>query len=381
MISGSPPVCPGFPVQAGGLPVPDIMTRKHELTLTGIFYMLLVIFIHIAAEGVTEYRTDSLPFAFLCSAHRLSSFVVQGFLFLSGVKLFLPRRDAAFSYPKFYLSRAKRVVLPYLAVFALFCVYFVSTGILAPDLPYFLRECLTGGLVGHFYYVAIMCQFDLLVPLWRTLVRKCSPLLTVLVSLFVMNLCRGHLPEVVRLLTGYELSLNSRLFTTYLFYFVCGIFCGARYNGFTEFLDRRRSGITVLTAVTGMIDCLLIWAIRNGRYYPTWADDFHVLYCTAAILCTLSYAKKIADSIPALPQLPFIRHLSDASYNIYLIHPLIIFLADSLLDRAGILSLTGRLVLRAAAVYTVSLGGCVLWEIAKREIKQRKKRSSPSSPA
>ena len=348
------------------------MTKKHELTMTSLLYMLLVIFIHIAAEGVTNFRTDSFPFAILCSAHRLSSFVVQGFLFLSGVKLFLPRRDAAFSYLKFYLSRAKRVLLPYLAVFALFCVYFVGTKRLAFDLPYFLRECFTGGLVGHFYYVAIMGQFYLLIPLWRFAVQKCSPLLTMLVSLFAMNLCRGHLPEVVRLLTGWELTLNSRLFTTYLFYFVCGTFAGTHYDRFAEFLERRRTEIVSLTAVTGAIDCVLIWVIRNGVYYPTWADDFHVLYCTSAILCTLSLAKRLAEKRPTLAERPFLRLTDKASYNVYLIHPLFIFITDSLLDRAGILSLTGRFVLRAAAVYTVSLGICVGWELFKKSIHRRK---------
>lgn len=350
--------------------------------MASLLYMLLVIFIHIAAECVTEYRTDSIPFAVMCSAHRLSSFVVQGFLFLSGVKLFLPRRDAAFSYPKFYLSRAKRVVLPYLFVFALFCVYFVSTKRLAFNLPYFLRECLTGGLVGHFYYVAIMCQFYLLIPLWRFVVRKCSPALTMFVSLLTMCICRAHLPEIVRLLTGVELTLNSRLFTTYLFYFVCGIFCGTHYNRFTEFLQVRRREITILTAVTGAVDCLLIWVIRNGLYYPTWADDFHVLYCTAAILCTLTYAKKIADSRPVnglcpFTESPFICHLSKASNNVYLIHPLFIFITDNLLTRAGILSLTGRFVLRAVVVYAISIGGCVVWEIIKWKLKQSKKQNSP----
>ena len=356
------------------------MIKKHELTLTGLLYMLLVIFIHVAAEGVSCYRTDSLPFAVLCSAHRLSSFVVQGFLFLSGVKLFLPRRDAALSCTKFYLSRTKRIVLPYLFVFGLFCVYFVRTGILAPDLPYFLRECLTGGLVGHFYYVAILCQFDLLFPLWRGIVRKCSPFLTVFVSFVTMNLCRAYLPEVVRLLSGFELTLNSRLFTTYLFYFVCGIFCGTQYDRFAEFLDKRRMELTILWTVTGVLDCVLIWVIRNGLYYPAWGDDFHALYCTAAILCSLSYARKFLDVHPTFPEIPFIRHLANASYNVYLIHPLIIFEIDRRMGSAGISSLTGRLVLRAIIVYVVSLGGCILWEILGTRIRTlvRKGRVLPS---
>ncbi len=349
-----------------------IMSKKYELTVASLLYMLLVIFIHLASECVTGYRTDSLPFAVMCSAHRLSSFVVQGFLFLSGVKLFLPRKNDAFSYPKFYRSRAKRVVLPYLFVFAVFCVYFVRNGRLAFDLPYFLRECVTGGLVGHFYYVAILCQFYLLMPLWRFVAARCSPLLTCLASLFTMLICRAHLPEIVRLLTGGELSLNSRLFTTFLFYFVAGVFCGRFYDRFAEFLHVRRREIAVLFAVTGGIDCVLIWVIRNGLYYPTWADDFHVLYCVAAILFTLSLSLAFVRRHPTFTEIPLIRYLADASYNVYLLHPLFIFQLDDLFFRRSIQSLTLRFVLRGMAVYPLALGLCVLWEIVKRQLKRGK---------
>lgn len=348
-----------------------MMTKKPELSLTSLLYMSLVIFIHAAAEGVSSFRADSLHFALLCSAHRLSSFVVQGFLFLSGLKLFLPRKNNPSSYPRFLLSRAKRVLLPYLFVFALFCAYFVLTGVLAPDFSYFLSECLTGGLVGHFYYVAIIFQFYLLVPLWNFTVRHCSPALTMLFSLVIMCICRAHLPEIVRLFTGFELSLNSRLFTTYLFYFVCGTFCGSFYDRFAEFLDRRRTEITALTAVTGILDCILIWVIRNGLYYPVWADDFHVLYCTAAILCSLSYAGKLAGRCPGLAETSFVRYLSAASYNVYLFHPLVIFELDRRFGQAGIRSLTVRFLLRTAVVFAVSIGVCVLWEVAKAHIRTR----------
>lgn len=345
------------------------MAKKHELTLTSILYMLLVIFIHIAAEGVTEYRTDSLLFVGLCSAHRLSSFVVQGFLFLSGVKLFLPRQNDTFSYPHFLVSRLRRVVLPYIAVFAVFVLYFTLTGRLAFDLPYYVRECLVGGLVGHFYYVAIQCQFYILVPLWRLIVKRSSMPLACLTSLIIMLICRTALPELVMLTTGFELTYNSRLFTTFLFYFVCGCFCGANYERFRELLRTRRTGLTVFAAVCGAIDCVLILVIRWGIYYPTWADDFHVLYCTGAILCTLSYAVKLADLAPHLAESSIVRLISSASYNVYLIHPLFIFVTDSLLDRMGILSISARLVLRAVTVYTVSVGLCVLLEKGCQGIK------------
>lgn len=352
------------------------MSKKCELTVTSVFYMTLVIFIHIASEGVTNYRTDSLPFAVLCSAHRLSSFAVQGFLFLSGLKLFLPRKDKKFSYPKFYISRVRRVVLPYLFVFSLFAVYFVVTGRMNLDIPYFLRECVSGGLVGHFYYVAIQCGFYLLIPIWRFVSEKCSMPIACTVSLLTMLICRVHLPEIVSLLTGYEIKNNGRLVTTFLFWFVCGMFCGKNYDVFVDFLEKRRVEITVLTAVSGVIDCVLIWVIRNGIYYPVWADDFHVLYCFSAVLCTISYARKFVMKHPSAANHYALGLVDKASYNVYLIHPLFIFVTDSILNKIGIQSITARLVIRAVTVYAVSVGICTAWEIIKERITKKVRKNS-----
>lgn len=338
--------------------------------------MLLVIFIHVASEGVTNYRTDSLPFAVLCTAHRLSSFAVQGFLFLSGLKLFLPGKNSEFSYSKFYLSRVRRVVLPYLFVFSIFALYFVVTGRVKNDIPYFVRECLSGGLVGHFYYVAIQCQFYLLIPIWRFVAKRCAMPLSCFVSLMTMLICRVHLPEIVRIISGYELSNNGRLFTTFVFWFVCGMFCGQNYDEFVEFLEKHRREITVLTAVSGVIDCVLIWVIRNGLYYPAWADDFHVVYCTAAILCTLSYARAFVEKRPHFTEKSAVRLVDKASYNVYLIHPLFIFVTDSILDDIGIQSITARFAFRAVAVYAVSVGVCVAWESVKKRATKKVRKIS-----
>ncbi len=346
--------------------------RVPELNLASIVFMLLVIFIHVASECVSNYVTTSLPFAVMCSAHRLSSFVVQGFLFLSGVKLFLPRDNNTFSYQKFYLSRFKRVIIPYLIVFVLFCLYFTVSGRVKFDLSYFIHAFLTGGMVEHFYFVFIICQFYLLMPLWRLISKRCSALLSLFLSLMIMLICRAHLPEITQMLFGYQIPMNSRLFTTFLFYFICGMFVGQHYDRFTEMLKIHFRGITAMFVLTGAVDCVLIWVIRNGIYYPSWADDFHVIYCIAAILFVMCVIRKL--SAAALTNSHTVKLLSASSYNVYLIHPLFIFLCDSLLDRFKLASLTGRFAVRFITVYILSIGVCTLWEYTKAKIK-----TSPSS--
>ena len=333
--------------------------RKGELTVASVIFMLLVIFIHVAAEGVTGYRTDSVHFLLLQSVQRAASFVVQGFLFLSGLKLFLPS-SKPFSYQKFCLSRLKRVVLPYLAVFCLIYLYSIVTDRIAPSVSHFARELLTGGLVGHFYFVAVICQFYLLMPLWRWVSRR-SAVLSVTVSLLLMTVMKTAFPEILAQ-SGVTFELNGRLFWSYLFYFVAGIFAGRYYPSFVRMLKRNVREITVLFLLTGIVDCANLIVIRRGLYYPSWAENFHTLYCTAAILFTLCIALKLAP----LAQKPWMKLTDAASYNVYLIHPLFIFLADSFMNRIGLTSITLRLGVRFVLVYAVSVGVCVLWEIVKR---------------
>lgn len=342
--------------------------RKTELSVSSVVFMLLVIFIHVVSECVSGYDPSSVHFAVVSSLHRLSSFVVQGFIFLSGVKLFISYRED-FSLGRFYLSRLTRVVLPYVIVFSLFYAYFAAQGGITPSLKHYITEILTGGLVGHFYFVAIICQFYLLMSLWRLLYRRGSALLWLTISLMLMLICKAYLPEIIKVIFGYELKLNSRLFTSYLFYFVAGIFAAKHYDRFTEFLRDKRIQIISLTAIAGAVNCVLIYVIYRGWYYPAWAENFHVLYCILAILCTISLALKFNGSkIFSSYQMK----LTDrASYNVYLIHPLFIFFIDSVLNHLGISSLTLRFMIRFGFAYIGAIGICVLYEWAKDRVKKK----------
>lgn len=336
--------------------------------------MLLVIFIHCAAEGVDQYIRPSLPFVLLCSLHRLSSFVVQGFLFLSGVKLFL-KGTGSLSVGRFYLGRIRRVWLPYLLVFCLFYGYLGLTGAVTPSAGYFFRELFTGGLVGHFYFVAIIFQFYLLLPLWKPLYEKASPPLTLLVSLFLTILCQNYLPALIRSITGASFAYNGRLFPSYLIYFVGGMLAAKYYDLFVTFLKSRRRSLLTLTAIAGIVDCAIICLIYCGIWYPAWGDIWHMLYAILAILTTLSLGLAIAEKLPSLPlRLTALLAGTDrVSYSVYLLHPLVIFVLNSLLSRAGILSLTLRFLLRTPLTVFITVGICLAVSRLTQSLHKRKK--------
>lgn len=346
--------------------------RKNELSAASVVLMLLVIFIHVVAECVSSFDRGSIQYAVSVSLHRLSSFAVQGFIFLSGVKLFLSRKD--FSLGRFYLGRLRRVVLPYIAAFSLFFVFFIVTKRITPSAGYFFGELFSGGLVGHFYFVAVICQFYLLIPLWRLIVKKASPILALTVSLILMIIFNSSMPEMLRLIFGVEFKYNARIFTTYVFYFIAGAFAGANYDCFTAELSRQRRGIYAVFTVVGIADCVNIWLIGTRRAYPSWAENLHVLYCISAILALMYAASRITSKESRLTSV--LTLIERASYNVYLIHPLFIFLTESVLFRCGITSLSARFAAKFAATYVCSIGICLLFESVKKKIRKRDNRSS-----
>lgn len=341
--------------------------RRKELSFASVVLMLLVIFIHVASEFILNYRRDTFAFAAVLSLHRLSSFAVQGFIFLSGLKLFL--RTNGFSYGKFYIGRLKRVVLPYLIVFSVFYIYFWLTGSLTPSFTGFIGEFFGGGLVNHFYFVIIICQFYILMPLWRLIFRKANPLIALIVSLILMFIFRIYLPEMIKVTTGYEFAYNARIFTTYLFYFIAGMFAAKYYDGFIAFLTVRKHELYVTFAVTGVIDCFAIWCIETKTAWLSWADMFHVLYCITAILALMALSVAVTSGCEGKTKA--LSLLDKASYNVYLIHPLVLFILEALFAKAGLHSLSLRFVIRFFATYVLSVGLCVLFEMLKNKLGRK----------
>ncbi len=338
--------------------------QREELSLCNVLFCLLVIFIHVSSEPVTLYLKDSPLYILTLSLWRLSSFVVQGFLFLSGVKLFLHYRIDGFSYPKFLLGRLKRVVLPYVVAVCLFYGYFLLFNAVTPSLPGFLRNIFIGDLSSHFYFVIIIVQFYLLMPLWRAMAKKGSALVAIVCSLLLMLILKQYLPELLSVLFGINgFAHNHRLFTSYMFYFILGVFAGLRYDEFIKTLRKQTAAVAAAWAVTAGINCLFIYWNSIGKYYALWLDNFHILYCFLSILLCLALADKAANAGAYQKIRPLLKTIDTASYEVYLIHPLFIFMVNQVLGRLGVQSVSLRYAVRFGAVYGLCLGFCFLWRL------------------
>lgn len=337
--------------------------RREELSICNVLFCLLVMGIHVLAEAVDGYDRGSVQYFCTVGLWRLSSFVVQGFFFLSGVKLFLQKvKQPVLS---FYKKRLRRVVLPYVLVFCLFAVYLSLTGAVSLTPLSFVQNLLTGKLCGHFYYVILMVQFDLLMPLWQKLAQKTEPILGCLTALLIMILCKIYLPGVITALTGEPFEYNSILFTSYLFYYVAGVYCGRNYDLLRGALDRYRGSIVSTWCLLGAVNWIVYWTSSTGIYYAPWLEIFHILYCLYAILGCLSLAYLWREK-PLFHQKWFCQ-VDRYSYSLYLLHPLLLFLCGHGCNAVGITSLSLRLLIRFAAVVVA------IFVLGKLPVQKRKK--------
>ena len=125
--------------------------RKPELSLMNVCLCVMVVFIHLFSEGITNLPRMSVRWWIVYIPWTLISMAVYGFLFLSGLKLFLRVPEGPVG--PWYKKRFFSVIVPYLAaVTVYYVVYHFAFGY-----PFALRNALSYYLLGtissHTYFI------------------------------------------------------------------------------------------------------------------------------------------------------------------------------------------------------------------------------------
>ena len=335
--------------------------RKHELSLLNVWLCLLVIFIHIASEPLSLLDKTRWTYGAILIPWRLSAFVVQAFILLSGVKMFLGARRG---YGAFCLARLKTIVLPYILWVTVYYIYFMRRGYFGFSIAELARYILDGSLVSHFYFVIIIVQFYVLAPFWYRMVDRVKPRIAISAAFVITFVCGRCLPEIIRFFVPeYEFIYNDRVLTTYLLYWVAGCFIGANYERFTAYIKTCTGVISALYLLTA---CANAWlSLRHFTAVPiAYLEYVHFAYCVSAVLFFFMLALKLdAEKIMSIRP---IREIDGVSYLVYLSHCLVIFVVNDEMVQRGIVRVSVSLPLRAAAVYTLSIGGCIAYRYLKK---------------
>lgn len=331
------------------------MQRKNELSFLNIVFCLLVILIHVLSEPVTVLSKESWQYGVAFVPWRLSAFVVQGFIFLSGLKMFL--KEDNHKYLEYCKNKFTKIVVPYILVAVLFYACFLWRKYIGFNIKDFFGYIIKGDLVYHFYFVITIVQFYLLRPVWTFMVKKIPPGYAIICSIIIMALCR------------YKFSFfqyNDRIFTSYMTYWVLGCYAGKYYERLLLHIKKYKTVYISQFVVVAILEAVIsyIQFVYGGIVFLA---ELHFVYCISAMLGTAGVATLVADIVM---KKKLFRKVDNASYYIYLIHPLFIFISDGLLSMFGIGNISVGFVIRSIITYTLS----IFVSVAYIEMKKRNKK-------
>lgn len=333
--------------------------RKSELSALNVLFCLMVAFYHIASATLASLDHLGIPFAALLILQRLACVSLPGFFFLSGLKLTLPSPRRARSLPQYYLSRAKRLLVPYVLAAAVHYLVFIRLGWYAPSLGDFAQLTLRGRLSAQFYFVIVIVQFTLLAPVFQALAERFSPLILLPPALIITQ-CSGQIfGALAQLFPNTPLQYyTGSICTNFLFYYLAGCCAGTNYEGFQRLLAKNRPLILAMTVLFTCADQAGSVLQYSGRTAVPALDSLHLLYYISGILFLCALPAPRWTGTPA----QLMQSTDRASYLIYLYHCLVITLFNLYAPDWGLTGTGAQFLARTVVTYGVTIGGCILWQ-------------------
>lgn len=316
--------------------------RKQEISFLNTVLCLLVMFIHICSPAIVGLQKESLQFTCIFLPWRASAFVVQGFLFLSALKFFRGMKEE-FRYGSFLLGRIKKIGVPYIIATVFSYLGLIYLGYYVFDLKFLLKSLALGNMISPFYFIIILFQFYLLMPLWRKMVEKIDFWGMAILSILLMRLFHQGLPAMITMILPETVfPYNDRVFTSYLAYWVLGCYAGKYYDRFQKGVEKNKILILCSFVIFLLADGLFAYINTRGLVWVSFLEDVHTLYVFSAILAFYWLGLRLAEWFFGLP---FMKAVDGVSFYIYLYHGIwLYFVQDRLLNPLGVGLSVGFLV-------------------------------------
>ena len=380
------------------------MKRKiTEISVFEFFMCMFVIAIHLLSEGVDAFPKWSVSSIVFLSLTKLMTFAVPGFVFTSAIKMFYKYGDRKFNYPKFLLGRILKVYIPYILAVTLYYVVFVYAldldGFNHFDIHELIGFIINGNISAQFYFVILIVQFYLLMPLWILAGRAKSKVFAIIfagISLVVTVLSRMYFPQIsatvinwasgIQLpfqnpLAGMEISVlalseyTNKFFTSYLVFWVAGMYIGLDYDRFSEIIKNAKVTIYVGWFILAVSHCILSYMKLGGLIFYSFESIIVVLFCLFSILGFYIYTENLTVSLEKMGK-GFLTSISNASYEIYLVHCLIITLVYYYMGHFEIEGTMLKFWIATGITYTVSIIFCVLESTLQTNIRLKYQKAS-----
>lgn len=266
---------------------------------------------------------------------KLATFCVPAFLFASGFfAAFSGRKSGTEAQVRMTLNRVLALAVPYL----IWSIIFIVINPLGQDLEpgKTALRLLYGGIAPEYYFVPLLIQFTILAPLVVNWARERSSALLLVSGLIQLGVAAltylnivYPIPFIAHIL---DIKRNWSVFPTWAFFFAFGMVVGFHQPQYQKFITRYR-----YLLLAGMILFGILSVAESefllGRFGVNWRDSGVTIPTSIYALCTIAVFLAF-DFTRLTVSRPFF-FLSNKTYSIYLIHPLVVtvvmnFIADQI---------------------------------------------------
>lgn len=333
--------------------------KKQEINILNVLFCIMVIFIH-ASGAVISGPKDTIAYMGIFPVWNIFSVAVPGFIFLSGLKSGLSNEQfTAKSYPYFILKKLKKIYLPYCLWVVVYYAWFVWREYFPFSSTELIKYILNGTLAAHFYFVIIIMQFYILLPLIKKLAKKLSPVVLLILSLLISYFSEKYLSTAIYDVASVKFIHTDRLFSTYLVYYVLGLICAESYDKVLNFGQNK--WLMISSLAFGILFC-----VSFGTHYYQ-ASKF--LFCLSIIPCLLAFSRKISTADFFKTKL--FKCINSATFNIYLSHLLFMQIIDTYVISGVSERLLVAFCIRFALLFVFSFCVCTLYSYFKKLLKEK----------
>ncbi len=348
------------------------MKRKiTEISVFEFFLCMFVILIHLLSEGVDTLPKWSFCSILFSSLTKLTTFAVPGFVFTSAVKLFYKYGDSKhFPYPRFLLDRIRKICFPYcIAVLIYYAVFVWVLKIYEFNWEQLLHFLITGDISAQFYFVVLIIQFYLLMPVWIYFSRAKNKTFSIAIIIFAFIAT-----VLFRMFYPYP-DVIHKIFPPYLVFWITGMYVGLHYESFEKLIMQNKTIIYGAWLVLAITHCVLSYMQFGGLILYRISPLIVVLFCFFSIFGFYSYARELTISLERRGK-GLLTSIAGASYEIYLIHCLIITIMHWLLTKMEIDNILQRFAITTVTTYLFSIIFCVLYATIYANIRASYLRAS-----
>ena len=297
------------------------MKKIREISLYEVFLCLFVILIHVLSGGIDGYIKGSYLSIAAFTFSRNVSFAVPAFIMASAIKLSGKFTNGKIHYFRFLKGRLAKVYLPFLLWVFIYYLYFVYHRNYFPftikDALYYLA---TGRIAAPFYFVIVIMQFYLLMPLWVKMFTTIGPRTGITASILI---------TLVSKYFTYGMASSNRIFLNYLMFWIIGCYIGSNYSKYITVLEKYKRSITVCSIIFTATYIVFAYMEFLDWFYLFSTEVLKYVFCIASALSLLLICRRITLSADTNKLCKVITAVSDTlsptTFYVYLIHCLFIF--------------------------------------------------------